>query len=114
MNASFKFYGLVVTVVGLSAFTAVPLAQADASVNARQLAITERTLKFCGPLDPEAAKKLQAKLDQQKRGISDSALAEARKSEEYQKAYLLIGNFIAQVDEHNAKTLCADASTPVK
>lgn len=88
-----------------------PLVHAgEPALNAQQLAITERVLKFCGPVNPDAAKKLQDKVSELVKGRSEADLAKVRDSEEYKKGYTLMEGFIAQVDEHNAKTLCSDST----
>ena len=82
----------------------------ERALDAQQLAITERVLKFCGPVNPDAAKKLRDKVSELVKGRSEESLAKARASEEYKKGYALMEGFIAQVDEHNAKTLCSDSA----
>src|ERR1700675_353533 len=77
-------------------------------LDAEQLGITESVLHYCGPVDPDAAKKLQDKVAQLVKGASKEALAKARASETYKHAYELVNSFVAQVDEHNAKIACTD------
>jgi hypothetical protein len=82
----------------------------EPALNAQELAVTERVLKLCGPVDPVAAKKLQDRVSELVKGRSEADLAKARDSEEYKKGYTLIDGIVAQVDEHNAKTLCTDSA----
>ena len=82
----------------------------EPALNAQQLAITERVLKFCGPVSEDAAKKLRDRVSELVKGRSVEDLAKARDSEEYKKGYALMEGFIALVDEHNAKTLCSDSA----
>jgi hypothetical protein len=86
----------------------------EPALNAQELAVTERVLKLCGPVDPVAAKKLQDRVSELVKGRSEVDLAKARDSEEYKKGYTLIDGFVAQVDEHNAKALCTDSAADKK
>src|SRR5258707_6525808 len=96
------------------AWLAVPLlVHADtASVNPRALGIVESILNYCGRLDPAAAVKLQERGKQLAQGASEQQLAEVRHSDEYRQAYDSAGDFVAKVDEHNAKRICSE--TPVE
>lgn len=88
-----------------------PLALADEpAINAQQLGIIEGALKYCGSIDQESAKKLQAKADEIAKGASAASLEQARSSDAYHKARNLVEGFISQVDEHNAKAACSDTA----
>ncbi|MEP6883302.1 MAG: hypothetical protein ABJC66_01005 [Gammaproteobacteria bacterium] len=90
---------------------AIPCVHAgEPALNAQQLAITERVLKFCGPVNPDAAKKLQEKISEMVKGRSEADLATARDSEEYKKGYAMIDGIVAQDDEQNAKALCKNSA----
>ena len=103
--------GLGCITASLSFALLVPVVHAgESALNAQQLAITERVLKFCAPVDAGAAKRLQDKVAELVKGRSEAELDKARDSEEYKKGSTLIDGFIAQVDERNAKTLCSDSA----
>src|SRR5579862_4895470 len=90
---------LMVAALASGLLAGAPYARADKpgpnkqGLNVQQLAITESVLKFCGPVDADAAKKLQDKVAQLVQGASDEALAKARDSDDYRKAYDLVMKF---------------------
>src|SRR5258706_4443719 len=93
---------------------AVPLlVHADTpSVNPRALGIVESIVNYCGRLDPAAAVRLREQVKQLAQGASEQQLAEVRNSNEYREAYDSVVEFVAKVDEHNAKRVCSE--TPVE
>ena len=110
MKKFFNGMGRVAASLSFSLLVVPCVHAGEPALNAQQLAITERVLKFCGPVNPEAAKKLEDKVSELVKGRSEADLAKARDSEEYTKGYAMIDGMIAQVDEHNAKTLCTDSA----
>ena len=110
MNKFFNGIGCVTVSLSFGLLVVQVVHAGESALNAQQLAITERVLKFCGPVDAGAAKKIQDKVSELVKGRSEADVAKARESEEYKKAFTLIDGFIAQVDEHNAKTLCSDSA----
>jgi hypothetical protein len=117
MNTFFNKRLLLVVSGACGLFAGMPLtlaAKPKPPVNVQQLAITESLLKFCGPVDADAAKKLQDKLANLMEGASDEALAEVRASDDYRHAYDLITKITGQVDEHDAKTACAGQLADIK
>jgi len=82
----------------------------EPQINAQQLAIAERALEFCGPVDPDNTKKLREKVAELVKGASPDAVARARGSDEYKKAYVSMDGFITQVDARNAKVVCANTA----
>lgn len=110
MNNRFNRLRRLAATLALGCFV-LPMAHAgEPALNAQQLGMAESALKFCGPVDPAAATKLKDKIAELLKGASDEALAKARASDEYRKAYEMMNGFTAQVDEHDAKTLCADSA----
>lgn len=92
-------------------FFLAPMVHADeAALNAQQLGLMDRALKFCGLVDPVLSKKLEAKVAELLKGASADTVAKARNSADYKNAYAMMDGFIAQVDEHNAKKLCAESA----
>ncbi|MHB8721756.1 MAG: hypothetical protein ACYDAH_10210 [Steroidobacteraceae bacterium] len=81
---------------------------AEVTVDAEQLGIVESVLHFCGPVDPASASKLKERVAKLVQGASEAALAKVRESDEYKHSYEMVDGFVAQVDEHNAKTVCTD------
>ncbi len=96
------------------AWLAVPLlVHADTpSVNPHALGTVESILNYCARLDPAAAVKLREQVKQLAQGASDRQLAEVRNSNEYRESYDSVVDFVAKVDEHNAKRICSE--TPVE
>ena len=94
------------------ALTVFGSAQADApALDAQQLGLAESMLKFCGPIDPGASKRLGDKVSQLTKGASEETVSKARESDQYRHAYESVSAFTAQIDAHNAKNFCAE---PVK
>jgi hypothetical protein len=77
--------------------------------DARALATTEAILSYCAKVDPAGASKYQERVKLVAQGASEKALDEVRKSDEYQQARASVEDFLAKVDEHNAKRVCAEA-----
>jgi hypothetical protein len=75
----------------------------------RALAVTEALLDYCAKSDPPGAAKVQNRLKRLTQGASKEALAEARKSGEYQSAHDTEVDFIGKIDPHNAHRLCSGA-----
>ena len=71
------------------------------------LGTTEAVFDYCAKVDPTGAAKVHARLKQLVKGASKETLAEARQSEEYQKAHRSVDEFVAQVDGHNASKICS-------
>src|ERR1700726_5009170 len=95
--------------VALGAFIVPMVHAAEPAVNAQQLALAERAIKYCGSVDPKLSKPLADKVAEMIKGVSAGAVAKIRGSDDYKKAYALMDSFVAQVDERNAKVLCADS-----
>lgn len=75
--------------------------------DARILGITESALAYCRRLEPSATLKLDLQRRKLIRDVSATALEEIRKSDEYRQAYTAESDFVAKVDEHNSKRICA-------
>ncbi len=73
----------------------------------RELGKTEAVLDYCAKADPQDAGKIHARLTQLLKGASKESIAEARQSQEYQKARRSEEDFLAKVDEHNATHVCS-------
>jgi hypothetical protein len=84
------------------------------SASAKQLAIAESVLHLCGSVDPTAAAKLQAKIKELVKGLSEQQVAQLRQSTEYQSAYSSMEEFVGKVDEHNAKQVCSESASQQK
>jgi hypothetical protein len=101
-----KLYQLVC----VGAVLAAGVAQADQPApNAQALGITEALVGFCAKMDPDAAGKLDQIVKQMLNGQSDQALADLRGSDEYKLGHDSVDDFVAKVDEHNAKKVCANS-----
>ena len=93
----------------LGAMMAPGLALADepAPPPAQTLATLETILEHCAKVDPEAADQYREQARQLAQGASDDALAELRKSDEYQKSRNSTLESLAKVDDQNAKKACS-------
>jgi hypothetical protein len=79
-------------------------------INAQQLAVVDRAVEFCTPVDAESAKKLKDKVAALTKGASADAVAQARSSDGYKEAYSTMGNFIGEIDPRNAKVACENTA----
>ena len=82
-------------------------ARAPSPPDAHALGITESLLNYCKGVDPSGAAKLREKIKLLAPHVSEQALARIRKSDEYRKAYVSMDEFVAKIDEHNAKRACS-------
>jgi len=110
VNLPFKMrvpaYTVVAAVLGV--FMA-PLAPAqEPAPDAKALGITEALLSYCARVDPTAAPRFQERVKSVAMGASDDVLARLRQSEDYMKAHAAVDDFVAKVDEHNAKKVCME------
>lgn len=85
-------------------------AAAEPPINVQRLAVTERALEFCGPVDADSAKKLKDRVAELTKGASADTLAEVRSSETYKQAYATMESFIGEIDPRNAKVACANTA----
>jgi hypothetical protein len=85
-------------------------AGAQTKINAQQLAVVDRALEFCGPIDPDSAKKLKEQVAALVKGASPDDVVLARGSETYKSAYSTMDGFIGQIDPRNAKVACANTA----
>lgn len=74
--------------------------------DARILGITESALNYCKGIDPSVTLKLELQTRKLVRGVSRPALEKIRASDQYQRAYAAESDFVAKVDQHNAKRIC--------
>ena len=85
-------------------------AQAEEPVpDPKALGTTEAILSYCAKVDPSGASKYQERVKLVAQGASEKALDEVRKTDEYQQARASVDDFLAKVDEHNAKKVCSEA-----
>jgi hypothetical protein len=85
-------------------------AMADQAVpDARALGITEAVVSYCSKVDPKATAHYQERIRLLANGASEEQLARLRQSDEYQKAHASVDDFVAKVDEHNARKVCAES-----
>jgi hypothetical protein len=76
---------------------------------ARALGIAEAVVSYCSKVDPAALAQYQAMVKAVAPDASDQALAKLRQSEDYVKAHASVDDFVAKVDEHNAKKVCTES-----
>jgi hypothetical protein len=86
------------------------LAHAESpALNAQTLGFTESVLNYCGAIEPALALKLREKVRQLVERATEQQIAEARNSDEYRKAYDSVSEFVAKVDERDAKRICSES-----
>jgi hypothetical protein len=76
-------------------------------LNPRMLGMTEAVFDYCAKADPKDAAKVHERLKRLVQGASSETLAAVRKSDEYRKARSSVDDFVAKVDERNARRLCS-------
>ena len=91
---------------GALACTLAYAASADAP-DARRLAITDALLTYCSKADPSTTAKYQSELKRLEQGASPTVLAAVRRSTEYKERRDSMEQFMARIDEHNAKKMCS-------
>lgn len=75
--------------------------------DAKSLATAESLLEYCAKVDPAAADRYRREIATLVRGASENTLANVRKGDAYREARGRMTEFLAMVDEHNAKKVCA-------
>ena len=82
--------------------------------DARALGATEALLDYCAKSDPTGAAKVHNRWKRLTQGASKAALADARKSGEYQSAHDSEVDFIGKIEPRNAHRLCSDTAAAGK
>jgi hypothetical protein len=90
--------------------TAGPAKAASPAIKVQQLALADRALEFCGPIDADSSKVLKEQIAALVKGASADVVAQARGSESYKAAYSSMDGFIGQIDPRNAKVVCANSA----
>ena len=109
MNRKLSKLILTATASLACCFPLLTHADDDSPQQAKSLAVLERMLQYCGSIDPDAAAKLHDKIKDLTKDLSEQQVAGLRKTSEYQSSYSVVEGFVGQVDEHNAKKLCAES-----
>jgi hypothetical protein len=81
------------------------------TVDAKQLGITESTLRYCEKADVEVVSTLREKVKSLMQGASAVTVASARNSIEYRTAFDSVTDFVGKLDPHNAKLPCKNAAS---
>jgi hypothetical protein len=74
----------------------------------RTLGIAESMLSYCAKVDRDTAAGYREKIKHLVQSASEETLAKVRSSSEYLQARASIEDFVAKVDEHNAKRMCTN------
>ena len=90
----------------LAAVFAPSASAEEPAVDAKALANAEVLLDYCTKSDPTTAPEHRERVTAAVNGASEEALAKVRATPEYLKAQAAIVEFLAMVDEHNAKRVC--------
>ena len=86
----------------------------DKAPEPRALGVTEALLDYCAKQDPAGAAKVHKRLKRLTQGASQQALADVRKSGEYQSAHDSEADFIAKIEPRNAHRLCSGPAVATK
>jgi len=78
-----------------------------AAPDPKPLAIAEAILEYCAKFDPAAVATYREQVKLLLKGTSEDVLTKLRKSNEYKLAHGQVVEFLAKVDDHNAKKVCA-------
>jgi hypothetical protein len=92
------------------AFLAAPWAASagETGPDPRTLGLTEGLLQYCSKSAPSTTVGYREKIMRLVQGVSEQELARVRASAEYLQARSSLEEFTSQVDEHNAKRMCAN------
>ncbi len=74
----------------------------------RTLGIAESMLSYCTKVDRDTAPGYREKIKKLVQSASEETLAKVRSSSEYLQARASMEDFVAKVDEHNAKRMCSN------
>jgi hypothetical protein len=77
--------------------------------DARALGITEAIVGYCSKVDPSSAAVYRERIRMVAENASEEQLAKLRQSDEYQRAHASVDEFVAKVDEHNSRKVCAES-----
>lgn len=110
MKKALRRAGSILLTVGgfLAAATAFA---GDARIDPQKLAITERAVEYCGPIDPAISNKLREKVAEMVKGVTPDALARIRGSVDYKQTQSSMDQFISKIDPRNAKVFCANTAS---
>lgn len=81
----------------------------SAPIDAHRLGLGESLLKYCERVDPSDAARLRREIAHIWQSASEPQMAEVRNSTEYRSAYAAVTDFVANVDEHNARRPCHES-----
>lgn len=102
-------------IAALLSVGAVGLSQgAEVTADVHALAITESLISYCQRIDPTATAQLKKHDADLAKGIDAHGLRQLRDSDEYRAAYQSLQQFVARVDEHNARRPCQTAASMSK
>jgi hypothetical protein len=76
-------------------------------LDAKALANADVLREYCGKVDPAGADRYRRQAETLAHGASEETLAQLRQGDAYQQARGKITEFLAMVDERNAKKVCA-------
>jgi hypothetical protein len=108
-HAGLTHFGLAsLLACGVLAGTAAQAAEPQ--INAQELALVDRALEFCGPVDADSVKKLKERLAEITKTASADVVAQARASDTYKQSYATMDSFIGQIDPRNAKVACTNTA----
>jgi hypothetical protein len=105
MNRFASLAGLLL----LGAITAFAADGPGSTPDAHRLGLNESMLKYCSSLDPDDAAKLRQRIGDLWHGASGRQMDRVRHSDAYKTAYQSVTDFVAKVDDRNARLACMDA-----
>ena len=99
---------LGVLLPALLAISWVPVQAQEPAPDAKALGLAEALFSYCAKADPSSSARYQAKIKAVAQGAGEDILAKVRLSDEYVKAHAAVDDFVAKVDERNAKKVCME------
>ena len=84
-----------------------PVRAEDSGPEPEALGKAEALLSYCTKVAPDSVEKYRTHVKALSKDASREKLAEVRRSREYSKAHQSVDDFVAKVDQHNARRVCS-------
>ena len=98
---------LIAYLIGIAVLSSAPTYAEESGVDSAALGKADALLSYCTKVEPDSRQKYWAQVKALSKDASKEQLAAARRSEEYLKAHQAVDDFVAKVDKHNTKLVCA-------
>jgi hypothetical protein len=98
---------LIACLLGIAVLDSMPTRGEEAGLDPAALGKADALLSYCTKVAPASRQKYWTQVKALSKDASKEQLAAARRSEEYLKAHQAVDDFVAKVDQHNAKLVCS-------